>query len=487
MLHFSLIKTMTFEIGLVLTDEEIDTYCQNQRKLCLYTKYCTLPFLNIPISRGVLRSNELNYYTITEYSNDYYVSLEGDPLKFSYPEIIKKGYKINIYRINKQDEHYKKNMSGLIYTDVEYVAISESKMNVKELVGLYGIEVVKDESNFVTMGRAFYVVEFVVRKENYEIKRYFQKHGYKIETSESLEILWPPMYSTDTTLVTTADTIYVSSSFRLIPHGNINIVGDKIEEDGGVYKISIDTRTIINEKNIDVLIVKNNVLCHDYSGKEPELIYLNKFNVPNDYDYFLFSKDGCVRLISGSNVSDEAAIASFFEGLTGKEYDKCIPLFGKKEDIKKEFRVVTDAKALVAVGTSQVTAEEICDRIRSFAKKVFRVKLPDEFSTSDAQEWLFDNLPDYEAYVMLHKLCRDGAKPHSLLRKEIFGESEYAADALDALLIVVSLAKKEGNILFPVRLHMFVRGLQGLYACSNPKCTCDGKNILRKKNFLLER
>lgn len=180
---------MIFEIGLVLTDEEIDTYCQNQRKLCLYTKYCTLPFLNIPISRGVLRSNELNYYTITEYSNDYYVSLEGDPLKFSYPEIIKKGYKINIYRINKQDEHYKKNMSGLIYTDVEYVAISESKMNVKELVGLYGIEVVKDESNFVTMGRTFYVVEFVVRKENYEIKRYFQKHGYKIETSESLEIL----------------------------------------------------------------------------------------------------------------------------------------------------------------------------------------------------------------------------------------------------------------------------------------------------------
>lgn len=219
---------MTFEIGLVLTDEEIDTYCQNQRKLCLYTKYCTLPFLNIPISRGVLRSNELNYYTITEYSNDYYVSLEGDPLKFSYPEIIKKGYKINIYRINKQDEHYKKNMSGLIYTDVEYVAISESKMNVKELVGLYGIEVVKDESNFVTMGRAFYVVEFVVRKENYEIKRYFQKHGYKIETSESLEILWPPMYSTDTTLVTTADTLRLWARLYCTKLTKIKIIMQKL-------------------------------------------------------------------------------------------------------------------------------------------------------------------------------------------------------------------------------------------------------------------
>lgn len=186
-----------------------------------------------------------------------------------------------------------------------------------------------------------------------------------------------------------------------------------------------------------------------------------------------------------STASDEAAIASFFKGLTGKEYDKCLSLFGERDDIKKEFRVVTDAKALAAVGTSQVAAEEICDRIRSFAEKVFRVELPDEFSTSDAQEWLFDNLPDYEAYVILHKLCRDGAKPHSLLRREIFGESEYAADALDALLIVVSLAKKEGNILFPVRLHMFVRGIQGLYACSNPKCTCDGKKYSEKEKLPL--
>ena len=75
-----------------------------------------------------------------------------------------------------------------------------------------------------------------------------------------------------------------------------------------------------------------------------------------------------------STASDEAAIASFFKGLTGKEYDKCLSLFGERDDIKKEFRVVTDAKALAAVGTSQVTAEEICDRIRSFAEKVFRVE-----------------------------------------------------------------------------------------------------------------
>lgn len=32
---------------------------------------------------------------------------------------------------------------------------------------------------------------------------------------------------------------------------------------------------------------------------------------------------------------------------------------------------------------------------------------------------------------------------------------------------------------------MFVRGLQGLYACSNPKCTCDGKKYSEKEKLPL--
>ena len=178
---------------------------------------------------------------------------------------------------------------------------------------------------------------------------------------------------------------------------------------------------------------------------------------------------------------DNAAISDFFNGLTGKDYAESVALFGDKDEIKTEYKVITDSATLASVGTSQVTEDEISERIRSFAKKVFQTDLSEELTIDEAQEWLFDNLPDYEAYVKLHQLCRDGAKPYSLLRREIFGDSEYAFEALDALLVIVSLAKKEGNILFPVRLHMFVRGLQGLYACSNPKCTCDAKYSEREK------
>ncbi|MCM1221458.1 MAG: DEAD/DEAH box helicase [Lachnospiraceae bacterium] len=172
---------------------------------------------------------------------------------------------------------------------------------------------------------------------------------------------------------------------------------------------------------------------------------------------------------------DERAISDFFNGLTGKKYSECIPLFGEKESVRTDFRVRTDATALAFIGTSQVTEAEISARVCAFAQNVFQTKLPSGISASDAQEWLFENLPDYQAFVKLYELCRDGAKSYTELKEKIFGNNEYAADALDALLVIVSLAKKNDEILFPVRLHMFVRGIQGLYACSNPKCTCGAK------------
>lgn len=167
---------------------------------------------------------------------------------------------------------------------------------------------------------------------------------------------------------------------------------------------------------------------------------------------------------------EEEAIADFFNGLTGKKYSESVPLFGKREDVRKNFKVSTDVSALASIGTTQVTESEISERVIAFAYNVFHVELSKDISTLDAQEWLYDNLPDYQAFVKLQELCRDGAKSYSVLKEKIFGNEAKGSDALDALLVIVSLAKKNDEILFPVRLHMFVRGIQGLYACSNPRC-----------------
>ncbi|MDU0332819.1 DEAD/DEAH box helicase [Paenibacillus sp. 3LSP] len=168
--------------------------------------------------------------------------------------------------------------------------------------------------------------------------------------------------------------------------------------------------------------------------------------------------------------NEQKAINEFYSALTGKNIDYCKFLFGNKETIPDKFEVQTDIDALASISADEVQDDNIIVRIKDFAKKVFNYDLADNITQSQAQEWLYDNLPKYQAFMLLHKMCRDGAKSYSEIKNELFGDSNNAEKALDALLAIVPLAAKNGNILFPVRLHMFLRGLQGLYACSNPNC-----------------
>jgi ATP-dependent helicase YprA (DUF1998 family) len=169
--------------------------------------------------------------------------------------------------------------------------------------------------------------------------------------------------------------------------------------------------------------------------------------------------------------NEQDSIDTFYSGLTGKEKECCEFLYGEKQDISDDIEVKTEPEALASIGTDQVQGSVITARIKDFASAVFHYSLPNDICQMQAQEWLYDNLPRYEAFVHLNKLCRDGAKAYSEIKKSLFGDRGNAEEALDALLVIVSLAAKNGNILFPTRLHMILRGLQGLYACSNPKCT----------------
>ena len=171
-------------------------------------------------------------------------------------------------------------------------------------------------------------------------------------------------------------------------------------------------------------------------------------------------------------MGEQPIIDEFYSGLTGKDATDCEFLYGSKEPIPENIEIKTDARTLASIGTDQVQGDAIADRIRTFAKTVFHLELPSDYNLEQTQEWLYENLPRYEAFVKLNQLCRDGAKSYTKLKEELFKNDSDGEKALDALLVLVSLAAKDGNILFPVRLHMFLRGLQGLYACSNPKCTC---------------
>lgn len=296
------IDRLTFEMGFTLSDEEIEAYSKKQAKLNLYTKFLSQPFFSIPISKLGVKADSCNYFTLNEYSNTYYVSVDGDSMKYEFSEIMRLNQKINIYRSKQQGNHYRRNTSDILYTDIEYVAISESKGNIDRLKSLQGISISEKEIQFDTLNKKFFLVKFIIRNANNDVRHFFQMQDYQIDLSEFLNVIWPPFYYKESTMVCNSDYIFVSTSFEMVPHGNIDVDDSKIELKGDkVYKIIIADKVQIHEKNIEVEIVKCNNNSELYQA-EKFITYKKIFTIQDDNDYFLINRYGCTKLNKGSKV-----------------------------------------------------------------------------------------------------------------------------------------------------------------------------------------
>lgn len=108
-------------------------------------------------------------------------------------------------------------------------------------------------------------------------------------------------------------------------------------------------------------------------------------------------------------------------------------------------------------------------------------------STRDFKDYLFECLSGFGPAEMLIQMASGKATTLDDLTDSIFGsagDSLRRERALDTLLILCSVAKRarDGRIFMPTRLHLFHRGLPGLYACASPTCTAklaeSGEGIL---------
>lgn len=293
---------MTFEICASFTEEELRAYEEENSKLTVSLKYHIEPFLSIPINKGVFIAGGKNYFTITEFSTEYIVSFNARLKCCTHQDVMRETEKINIFRVRMQDEHCLHQTSSLLYTNTEYIGISENEKVVQELVSLEYV-ISEEVFSFVTENRVFYGIKFSVKRAEFSVLYFFQKHDYQIETAESFSVLWPPVYTRDSCFICAENMIYVHSSFELIPYENVNTddtFATEISRD--VLKLHIEDEIIIYEKNIDICIKKESELGKEVVSAEPVTIYCDRYAVPNQYDYFLFDQRGCTRLIPNSNV-----------------------------------------------------------------------------------------------------------------------------------------------------------------------------------------
>ncbi|WP_245760091.1 DEAD/DEAH box helicase [Pseudomonas graminis] len=91
------------------------------------------------------------------------------------------------------------------------------------------------------------------------------------------------------------------------------------------------------------------------------------------------------------------------------------------------------------------------------------------------RDWLFENLTGFGPLEKLIELVSGKAEQLDALSRKLFGDCpvQQADKATDALLALGSHAQRrsDGRVLLPTRLHLFHRGLPGLYACVDPNCS----------------
>lgn len=113
--------------------------------------------------------------------------------------------------------------------------------------------------------------------------------------------------------------------------------------------------------------------------------------------------------------------------------------------------------------------------IRDFAKRLGIEPDCDFDHENEVEAWLYDFLYNTNPMRRIMKETRGSATSFDELAAKTFPGivSPVAQKATSTFLAIAPLAKNIDNqVLYPARLHMLFRGLQGIYACSNPTCSC---------------
>ena len=113
-------------------------------------------------------------------------------------------------------------------------------------------------------------------------------------------------------------------------------------------------------------------------------------------------------LTTASMPDDKKARNDFYEGLTGKNAQKCKFLTGTREKLPEYELVPTNADQLEHIGTTQVYGREAIQRIKDFASAIFNEQLPDSIdlraclksSNEDGNEGKNENLSRNKEFAL---------------------------------------------------------------------------------------
>lgn len=181
---------------------------------------------------------------------------------------------------------------------------------------------------------------------------------------------------------------------------------------------------------------------------------------------------------------------AFAEQLTGQPVNRNFMLIkGEKErrvtshtfeDIDFDVLASMDSEAFIQNTTNYSTSMQ---KLYSFFTKLKWSMPPTE--REKFPQYLYDQLDGWQPLEQIIQQISGNATSLKEMASLVFpNKNEAIAEkAISNLLLLANSAKKDGRVLLPARVHIFFRGLSGIYTCLNPKCTSCSKEGLLGKLF----
>lgn len=372
--------TKCFYIGLRFNENEIVNYEKENVSIEIRSCKDADPFFDQRINETNFMPNCAKMVMLETFSPVYFISNTFNPNKR--PHIVFHENTPSFFKIQGDEKDFNAKLvrSEALYTGIRYfVALVGGNGAQLKLKRLSGVEI-EQEFDFVSMRNRIWASVITITNKTTEIEAVFEQWGYKIDTPESLVLLWPPSYEIDGTNFISAERAFLSSSFRLQPCGNINTGSESIQViDTNITKIRVDKHIKVLRKNAEIEIESQtvNLLLRENNVKEQ---LAERFTVPKENRYYLFSNGETRELTYGENVvlTLNSYICEYSNGCLIRIINavKDIALKGEELliDIIKHYKVFEPYKSICTDGKPDFIVNYInsCKKtgiINSLAKK----------------------------------------------------------------------------------------------------------------------
>lgn len=187
--------------------------------------------------------------------------------------------------------------------------------------------------------------------------------------------------------------------------------------------------------------------------------------------------------------NDDLVAIEFAEQLTGKPRSRSFKLIKGTREKRAPGRIGTanEAYSLALLDSEQFTNRihqynMLKNNLQVIADRLGWQNVPNELEELPA--YLYKSLDGFGPLELIIEQISGNAQKFSDIAKIVFPdvEEEIAQKATSHLLILGNAAKNNERVLLPVRIHLFFKGVSGIYVCTNPKC--DARRVKEDDSIL---